>query len=74
MNKAIALLLVLSAAALLADEIPPYSDEFDALAEKPGCTGFPALCSREKIWMDFWKFLRRNTASKPQKPDRGYKA
>ena len=32
-------LSVLSAATLLADEIPPYSAEFDALTEKPGCTG-----------------------------------
>ena len=36
MNKAIALLLVLSAVVLPADEISPYSAEFDALAEKPG--------------------------------------
>ena len=39
MNKAIALLLVLSAVVLPADEIPPYSAEFVVLTEKPGCTG-----------------------------------
>ena len=33
------LLLVLSAAVLPADEIPPYSAEFVVLTEKPGCTG-----------------------------------
>ena len=46
------LLLVLSAAALTADEIPPYSSEFDALAEKPGCTGAQVFARPE--WRKFF--------------------
>ena len=46
------LLLVLSAAALLADESPPYSSEFDALAEKPGCTGAQVFARPE--WRKFF--------------------
>lgn len=46
------LLFVLSAAALLADEIPPYSSEFDALAEKPGCTGAQVFARPE--WRKFF--------------------
>ena len=45
------LLFVLSAATLLADEIPPYSSEFDALAEKPGCTGAQVFARPE--WRNF---------------------
>ena len=46
------LLFVLSAATLLADEIPPYSSEFDALAEKPGCTGAQVFARPE--WRKFF--------------------
>ena len=52
------LLLVLSAAALLADEIPLYSSEFDALAEKPGCTGAQVFARPE--WREFFASAKKD--------------
>ena len=52
------LLLVLSAATLLADEIPPYSSEFDALAEKPGCTGAQVFARPE--WREFFAAAKKD--------------
>ena len=46
------LLLVLSAATLLSNEIQPYSSEFDVLAEKPGCTGAQVFARPE--WREFF--------------------
>ena len=45
------LLFVLSAATLLANEIQPYSSDFDALAGKPGCTGARVFARPE--WRNF---------------------
>ena len=52
------LLFVLSAATLLADEIPPYSAEFDALAEKPGCTGAQVFARPE--WRKFFAAAKKD--------------
>ena len=52
------LLLVLSVGALLADEIPPYSSEFDALAEKPGCTGAQVFARPE--WRKFFASAKKD--------------
>ena len=52
------LLLVLSAAALLADEIPPYSSEFDVLAGKPGCTGAQVFARPE--WREFFAAAKKD--------------
>ena len=40
-----------TSSSLPADEIPPYSAEFDALAEKPGCTGAQVFARPE--WRNF---------------------
>ena len=52
------LLLVLSAVTLLADEIQPYSSEFDALAEKPGCTGAQVFARPE--WRKFFAAAKKD--------------
>ena len=51
-------LLVLSAAVLPADEIPPYSAEFDALTEKPGCTGAQVFARPE--WRSFFAAAKKD--------------
>ena len=43
---------------LLADEIPLYSSEFDALAEKPGCTGAQVFARPE--WRQFFASAKKD--------------